>query len=29
MDLMVRGLTRDGFIVDTIDERSFDIARAD
>jgi len=29
MDLMVRGLTRDGFIVDTIDERSFDIARAE
>lgn len=27
LDLIVRGLTRDGFIVDTIDETSFDIAR--
>ncbi|TLX12146.1 hypothetical protein [Rhizobium sp. MHM7A] len=29
LDLIVRGLTRDGFIVDTIDETSFDIARAE
>jgi len=29
MDFFVRGLTRDGFIVDTIDESSFDIARAE
>lgn len=28
MDLIVRGLTRDGFVIDTIDENSFDIARA-
>lgn len=28
MDLIVRGLTRDGFVIDTIDESSFDIARA-
>ncbi len=29
MDLIVRGLTRDGFVIDTIDETSFDIARAE
>ena len=29
LDFIVRGLTRDGFIVDTIDESSFDIARAE
>ncbi|MBX4889773.1 phage neck terminator protein [Rhizobium bangladeshense] len=29
LDLIVRGVTRDGFIVDTIDETSFDIARAE
>jgi hypothetical protein len=28
IDFNVRGLTRDGFVIDTIDERSFDIARA-
>lgn len=28
LDLIVRSLTRDGFIVDTIDESSFDIARS-
>ncbi|MBY5682645.1 hypothetical protein HFO32_10800 [Rhizobium leguminosarum] len=28
LDLIVRGLTRDGFIVDTIDETSFDIAQS-
>ncbi|KQV83239.1 hypothetical protein [Rhizobium sp. Root1220] len=29
LDLIVRGLTRDGFVIDTIDESSFDIARAE
>ncbi|MGV4796129.1 phage neck terminator protein [Rhizobium sp. F40D2] len=29
LDFIVRGLTRDGFIFDTVDETSFDIARAE
>jgi hypothetical protein len=28
LDLLVRGLTRDGFVIDTIDESSFDISRS-